>query len=319
MLLSSNNRVLLNLTIDLDPDGQNEVVRDRNTLDFRSLELLMDEISGKRPEILGETLLFNWFIRFDRQIEQKLGSVDGLIQHYLDFWQQARSAGDELCWHPHLYKESNGNYVLIDNEDECLEELQYLWGVICSRNYSFSTFRCGEARMTSSMFNMVESFGFLQESSAIPGYYKDSFGQNWLNVKNMPYFPSKDQITEEGPVRKMLEMPMNSWYLQASYDKQPKLRYLNFAVHHKYFVESLARLPESFFFQDDILDIPVLTAVSHPEEIISDKPSNDLYPRTLENFLRNIQIFVDYFSDRGKKVVFSTLNDSGRFWREQCC
>lgn len=173
--------------------------------------------------------------------------------------------------------------------------------------------------MTSAMFNLVESFGFQQESSAIPGYFKDSFGQNWLTAKNRPYFPHVDHMTEEGTPRKMLEMPMNSWFLQASYDKQPKLRYLNFAVHHKYFLESLSHLPESYFSDDDILGIPVLTAVSHPEEIISDKPGNDLYPRTLENFLRNIQVFVEYFADRGKRIVFSTLNDSGRFWRKQCC
>lgn len=49
-----NNRVFLNLTIDLDPDGQNEVIRDRNTLNFRSLELLMDEIDRQRPKVLGE-------------------------------------------------------------------------------------------------------------------------------------------------------------------------------------------------------------------------------------------------------------------------
>lgn len=318
-MIHPNDKVFLNLTIDLDPDGQNEVIRDRNTLNFSSLELLMDAIDRKRPEVLGEPLRFSWFIRVDRQIEQLFGKVDGLIRHYQSFWQLAQSVGDELCWHPHLYKNENDQYVLIDNEEECLKELQALWSAIQSNGYSFTTFRCGEARMTTAMFNLVESFGLLQESSAIPGYFKDSFGQNWLNTKNKPYFPNVEQITEEGPVRKMLEMPMNSWYLQASYDKQPKLRYLNFAVHHQYFLDCLSRLPESFFSDDDVLDVPVLTAVSHPEEIISNKRGNDLYPRTLENFLRNIQVFVEFFADRGKKVVFSTLNDSGRFWREQCC
>ena len=308
----------MNLTIDLDPDGQNDVVRDRNTLNFSSLELLMNELGKKRPEVSGEPLRFSWFVRIDRQIELKFGKADGLIRHYHDFWQQALSAGDELCWHPHLYRNLNGKYVLIDNEEDCLKELRDLWSMISSGRYSFSTFRCGEARMTSAMFDLVESFGLLQESSAIPGYFNDSFGQNWLKAKNRPYFPRADHMTEEGPVRKMLEMPMNSWYLQASYDKQPKLRYLNFSVHHRYFLDCLSRLPESFFSDDDMLDVPVLTAVSHPEEIISDKPGNDLYPRTLENFLSNIRDFVEYCSGRGKKVVFSTLHDSGRFWREQC-
>ncbi len=315
----TNNKVLLNLTIDLDPDGQNEVIRDRNTLNFRSLELLMDELEKNRPDLGGESLRFSWFIRIDKQMEQKFGQIDGLLRHYHNFWQKATLEGDELCWHPHLYRNINDDYFLIDNEEDCLRELQDLWEVISSNQYSFKTFRCGEARMTSSMFNLIESFGYLQESSAIPGYFNDSFGQDWLKAKNRPYFPCDDNITAEGPVRKMLEMPMNSWYLQTSYDKQPKLRYLNFAVHHKYFVESLSRLPKSFYSQDNLLDISVLTAVSHPEEIVSDKMGNDLYPRTFDNFLHNIRSFVEYLSSNGKKVIFSTLNDSGRFWREQCC
>ena len=314
-----NNTVLLNLTIDLDPDGQNEVMRDRNTLNFKSLELLMSELDTVRPEISGEPLRFNWFIRADRQIEQSFGKVDGLMRHYRAFWDRALSSGDELCWHPHLYKNVNGNFVLIDDEADCLNELRYLWDEIDPCGYPFATFRCGEARMTSAIFDLVESFGFLQDSTAIPGYFSDSFGQNWLRAKNRPYFPGADRITEEGPARNMLEMPMNSWYLQASYDAKPKLRYLNFAVHHAYFSESLSRLPESFFSEESILDIPVLTTVSHPEEIVSDKRGNDLYPRTFDNFMSNIRAFVEYLSARGKQVVFSTLGESGKFWREQCC
>ena len=314
-----SDKVLLNLTVDLDPDGQNEVVRDRNTLDFESLELLMREIGGARPAISGEPLRFNWFIRADRQIERSFGKVDGLVRQYRAFWDRALSSGDELCWHPHLYKEANGDFVLIDDEADCLEELRYLRNEIGACGCSFSTFRCGEARMTAAMFDLVESFGFLQESTAIPGYFNDSFGQNWLEAKNRPYFPAAGRITAEGPARKMLEMPMNSWYLQASYDAKPKLRYLNFSVHHEYFTESLSRLPESFFSRENILDVPVLTAVSHPEEIVSDKPGNDLYPRTFDNFLSNIRSFVEYFADRRTRVEFSTLGESGKFWREQCC
>lgn len=314
-----SNNVLLNLTIDLDPDGQNEVVRDRSTLNFRSLELLMSEVGGGRPEISGEPLRFNWFIRADRQIEQSFGKVDGLVRQYRAFWDRALLSGDELCWHPHLYKKANGDFVLIDNEADCLNELRYLWNEIEPCGHPFATFRCGEARMTAAMFGLVEAFGFLQESTAIPGYFSDSFGQNWLRAKNRPYFPGTDRITDEGPARRMLEMPMNSWYLRASYDAKPKLRYLNFSVHHEYFSESLSRLPESFFSEENILDIPVLTAVSHPEEIVSDKPGNDLYPRTFDNFLSNIRSFVEYFADRGKHVAFSTLGESGKFWREQCC
>ena len=41
---SPDNKLLLNLTIDLDPNDQNEVVRDRNSLNIGSLELLMDEM-----------------------------------------------------------------------------------------------------------------------------------------------------------------------------------------------------------------------------------------------------------------------------------
>ena len=315
----SNNNVLLNLTIDLDPDGQNEVVRDRNTLNFGSLELLMDELSGARLEISGAPLRFNWFIRADKQIKWKFGSIDSLMRHYRTFWERARSSGDELCWHPHLYKEENGAFVLIDDERECLKELRELWDELGPAGFPFATFRCGEARMTAAMFDLVESFGFLQESTAIPGYFNDSFGQDWLRAKNRPYFPAPGSATDEGPARKMLEMPMNSWYLKASYDVRPKLRYLNFAVHRDYFLKSLSLLPESFFSTENILDIPVLTAVSHPEEIVSDRPGNDLYPRTFDNFLGNIRAFVEFFAGRGKRVVFSTLGESGKFWRELCC
>ena len=314
-----SDNILLNLTIDLDPDGQNEVVRDRNTLNFRSLELLMNEISSARPEISGAPLQFSWFIRADKQIKWKFGSVDGLMRHYRTFWELARSSGDELCWHPHLYKEANGVFVLIDDGNECLNELRELWDELGSGGYSLLTFRCGEARMTAAMFDLVESFGFLQESTAIPGYFNDSFGQDWLRAKNRPYFPAAGRTAEDGPARRMLEMPMNSWYLKASYDAKPKLRYLNFAVHRKYFLESLSRLPESFFSTENVLDIPVLTAVSHPEEIVSDRPGNDLYPRAFDNFLGNIRAFVEYFAGHGKRVVFSTLGESGKFWREQCC
>ena len=99
-------RHLLCLTVDTDPDGLSGKVTNRQTLNWEGLERLQrlpDELAGLAK--LGRVPI-TWFVRADGQLESILGNAAYLLETYEKFWTNVKEAGDEVGWHPHLYRQA---------------------------------------------------------------------------------------------------------------------------------------------------------------------------------------------------------------------
>src|SRR5215470_4120657 len=59
----------------------------------------------------GTAPRFTWFIRVDPHLAALYGDCGYLLEQYSDLWNFCRGRGDELAWHPHLYRRERDQWV----------------------------------------------------------------------------------------------------------------------------------------------------------------------------------------------------------------
>ena len=306
-------RHLVCFTIDTDPDGVTAQAMNRRTLVWRGIETirrLLDEMDGLRAE--WGALPITWFVRADAQIRTAFGSALHLLDAFEPLWAETRASGHELAWHPHLYRAPGKGIdgVLIADPQEAADEIAQLWSELAGSSFAAaSSFRNGEGWHYPETFGTVERLGFLWDSTAIPGR-KGAGGHpmDWTGTSNRPYFPGED-IRLPGPPRPLLEIPLNTWHIQAPYDPHPRLRYLNPAVHEPLFRNALTSLE-----LNPPGDPQVWTLVLHPDEILHEAPPDLLYSRSARTLCRNLNAFATALREAGHTVEFVTVSQAGREW-----
>jgi hypothetical protein len=302
---------LLCLTIDTDPDGLSGKVTNRQTLKWDGLESLQN-----LPQIFGN-IPITWFVRADGQLESILGRASYLLEKYESFWESMRHAGHEIGWHPHLYRQSKqeDEATLITGSAEAREELERLWNTVRTA-LPAASFRHGEGWHSPETFATVEQLGFRCDSTAIPGR-KGATGHpmNWEIAPNQPYFPSKTNLCEPGPKRSLLELPMNTWMVQAPYDTAPRLRYMNPAVHSKIFANTLRNWENTRNFSPSKLHIWVM--IFHPDEVLPTQGEDGLYSRSASELSANLLCFQESLQRSGHDVEWVTVAQAAERWRLQ--
>jgi hypothetical protein len=306
-------RHLVCFTIDTDPDGVTAQTMNRRTLVWRGLETiqpLLDRVEGLRAE--WGALPITWFIRADAQIREAFGSALHLLEAFEPLWAETRAAGHELGWHPHLYRASGQGKeaVLIADPQEAADEIAKLWSELAGSSFAAaSAFRNGEGWHYRETFRAVERLGFRWDSTAIPGRQGAAWHpMDWTGTPNRPYFPGED-IRLPGRPRPLLEIPLNTWHVQAPYDPHPRLRYLDPAVHEVLFRKALETLE-----LNAAGDLQVWTLVLHPDEILQEAPPDLLYGRSAETLCRNLDAFATALRRAGNTVEFVTISQAGREW-----
>ncbi len=222
------------------------------------------------------------------------------------------SDGDELGWHPHLYKQSQATdrVSLIDDPHAAVEEIGRLWEAVLSSSFRFESFRNGEGWHHRATFDAIESLGFRWDSTAVPGR-RGSAGHplDWTGTPNQPYFPDPADIRFPGKERPMIEIPMNTWRVKTSYDLEPQLRYINPAVHALLFGEALNRFRVNF-----ASPFCVWNMILHPDEILARAEPDLLYARSADVVRHNIGKFASAIREAGHQVQFATISQAGREW-----
>lgn len=308
-------RHLLCLTVDTDPDGLSGRVTNRQTLKWEGLESLRslpEELSACKLEGIPIT----WFVRADGQLESILGSATYLIEKYDDFWQKRQKAGDEIAWHPHLYRQSTpeDTAVLISDPPYAREELERLWDKLQS-GFRPTAFRNGEGWHTAETFATVERFGFCCDSTAIPGRRGgQGHPMNWEDAPNQPYFPASNDLRNPGPVRPMLELPMNTWSLQGPQDKVPRTRYMNPAVHPRLFANALKNWENAC----DVLppNLCIWVMIFHPDEVLTASGPDALYSRSTRDLCVNLMAIRDSLRRLGHAFEWLTVSGAAQRWRK---
>ena len=272
-------------------------------------------ILQKLPELFGN-IPATWFVRADGQLESILGSATYLLEKYETFWTTVRHAGHELAWHPHLYRQSKlaDEATLITAPDEAREELERLWSTV-SPLLPATTVRHGEGWHYPETYATIERLGFRCDSTAIPGR-KGAAGHpmNWENAPNQPYFPSTTNLSKAGRKRSLLELPMNTWMVQAPHDTAPRLRYINPAVHSKIFANALRNWENTRNFSPTTLHIWVM--IFHPDEVSPAQGVDGLYSRSTSDLSANLAGFQESLQRSGREIEWVTIAQAADRWRQ---
>lgn len=301
------------LTIDTDPDGLSGPLADRHTLVWRGLEVAIAELV---PRLRSAGIAVTWFVRADGQLRDRMGTALYLLERYAPFWDAARARGDEIGWHPHLYRQPNPDHPpqLISEPQAACDELQRLWADLQGMPFAWRAFRNGEGWHTPETLRCIESFGIAYDSTAIPGRDDSpSHPRNWDGAPNQPYYPSQVDIRRHGPPRPLLEVPMTTWLVQAPYDRAPRLRYMNPTLHRPLFASALRRwLNELAIARDDRW---LWTFILHPDDAMPIATPDALYAHDPKVVLDNLRAFQQALTTRGHTVIFLTLSAAADQWR----
>ncbi|HTS04210.1 MAG TPA: hypothetical protein VMP68_01405 [Candidatus Eisenbacteria bacterium] len=309
------NKHLLCLTVDTDPDGLSGKVTDRRTLDWLGLEALTTLPVEMQARQQLSSIPITWFIRADGQLESILGTPSYLLEKFDRFWRDVSPAGHELAWHPHLYRQarSEDEALIISDPSEAKEELERLWdklqGILRA-----TSFRNGEGWHTPQTYSAIERLGFRCDSTAIPNRKGgNDHPMNWTGAPNRPYFPVPHDLCAAGTERLLLEVPMNTWMVQAPYDSAPKLRYMNPAVHPQLFASALRNWERKRKFSST--EPYVWVMIFHPDEVFPAQQNDQLYARSRSALLTNLVAFQESLQRANVEVEWVTIAEAAEVWR----
>ena len=301
------------ITIDIDPDGLSGKTTNRNAISFDSFKKLDSAFVNTLHEKLNEEVSVTWFVRIDNQIKDLKGSEFYLIEKYDKFWKKQMELKNEIAWHPHLYQLKRNIYTLIADEKEAIDLIFQLDSLIKNNKLPITSFRNGEGWITTNMVNLLESLNYEVDSSMIPNRINKEFiYKDFEHVDNVVFFPDFKNCRVNGDKRSILEIPMNTWHFKTSYDEQPKLRYLNPAVHNDYFVRGIDYLDKNWHKYSKNV---VWVFISHPDEIISNLNTDLLYSHDINIFCKNLLLFKDFLMSKGKQVSFKTIESASSNYR----
>ena len=302
------------LTIDCDPDGLSGNVINRNANSWESLNYLAhlnEELSANFKCKIPIT----WFLRIDNQIKETFGSSLYLHEKLNIFWKNNTQYGNELAWHPHFYtKDHNKETIIMVDQHELSDSMDYLWEDICKEKLLFTSFRNGEGWLNSLILDKIEKFGFLVDSSALPGLFRtDGHPMNWENTPNHPYYINSTAIETPQKESTIIELPINTWLTNTTYDIRPRLRYMNPAIHHHLFKEAVLlwkknviKLNQNNFFWVFIL---------HPEEIMNKGKRDLLYAHSRSVMYENLHFFNKIIHEMEDNFEYTTLATAGEKWK----
>lgn len=308
---------LICLTIDTDPDGLSGPTVNRQRLEFNALEQLR-----KLPAWLHSSqhlkdwhIPVTWFVRADDQIQQAFGDPMDIFHRFENLFSQAADLGHELGWHPHLYtiNPHNPTHVEIASETIACDQIVRVWQHVQKAPNSIVCFRNGEGWHTPATFDCVEKLGLLYDSTAIPGRRRlDGHPLNWQHSENQPWFPSPIDIQRPIRHRPLLELPLNTWLVQAPYDAEPKLRYMAPGVHPQIFAQSLVKWNAGSLAASNL---HVWVLICHPDEIVPLRGPDKLFARSPDSLCRNLRMLACHLQNQGHQVEFVSLRNAGERWK----
>lgn len=309
--MTTGGKHLICLTVDTDPDGLSGRAVNRGARSWAGLEAAqsLPGLLASTSALAGRSVSITWFVRADDQIAGWFGSPGYLLERYAPFWDEARAAGHELGWHPHLYVREEGGHRLA-TPDEAVEQLERVFGQMYGPGFRPSAFRNGEGWHTPATYAAVERLGLLADSTAIPGRVAaPGHPLDWEGAPNRPYYPSPLDVRRPGPPRDLVEVPMTTWLVRAPYDPEPRLRYLNPAVHGPIFDEALDGWDGS---QEGAVCVWVL--ICHPDDFWSGAGPDHLYARSPVALVKNLGRLLGRLEGQGHAVEFTCVSDAARAW-----
>ncbi len=184
------------------------------------------EIADGVLDDFGNPVRITWCIRSDLQMREIYGDCAWPAERFAALWRDLESAGDELAWHPHVWRwdDSAGCwYQEIEDADWIAECLEAGYGDL-SRHLEHPpvTSRMGWEFHNNATMDAVRGLGIRADFSAIPGRHTpgcpDRWGSrfnchvDWRGTPQEAYQPAKTdyRVPADGPEAEDLwELPMS--------------------------------------------------------------------------------------------------------------
>ncbi len=290
-------------TVDVDNDGVEK--DERTSLTWNSIS----QIPSIRDIYSNHGACLTWFVRADNQLHEVYGTAAHLLLRHADLWREVEAQGDELAWHPHLYRWSRSQARYVNERDPatCVERLTAIDEELRQEGFVFSSVRIGEAFHCNETMAAVERLGMRVDSTAIPGRKRDDHSRvfDWSVTPNAPYFPARCDYRIPGtPTLEILEVPMTTVPLQAPYDSAPLPRYVNPAYRHMAFKTMVDR-----YLTADVNVDTVLVTILHPDEVVPRAEEHPLYGFSLDDLRRNLAYLFESLERRGIEYRILRMKD----------
>lgn len=306
--------VNLLFTIDVDNDGVEH--DERTALSWTSVSRI-----PRIKELFDEfDLCLTWFVRADNQLRDVYGTAAYLLLEHERLWSELIESGDELAWHPHLYERCEGgvHYVADTDERRCARRLVDTRAELVAAGYSHSSVRIGEGFHSNLMMRALDDLGLEVDSTAIPGRKRQDQSRSfdWGPTPNEPYHPSARDYRVPGSTDSLsiLEVPMTTMPVRASYDPGFMTRYINPAYHHANFKEGLDRLFEAQAASGR--GETFLTFILHSDEVSFEGRDHPLYSFSFQEVRKNVAYLLGSLASRGMEHRALRMKDVPARWSE---
>ena len=250
-----------------------------------------------------------WFLRSDQQINIQWNDWCYPAREYLSFWNEQKKTGDEIGWHPHLwryYELKNLWYQEIMDSEWIFSCLENGYHEI-SKLFKINSVKMGWSFHNNYTMNLVDSFGINYDLSAIPGLKNIGNTYNiydWKNTPDSPYFPSKNdyRTNDDNPSNNhnIMEIPITNYLVPF---------FLRYFISTRYMAANIAKHP--IFFKNAFNNINsneqyLLNTYFHPSDV---GEKDKLF--SLKNFERNLNNIIEVAKKRKLEVAFITPQEFG--------
>jgi len=270
------------------------------------------EVTASCRDSSGAAPKFTWFVRVDPQLEALYGDCGYLLDRYASLWDSCKRRGDELAWHPHLYRLEGARWVQEVNPERLQADLQETWVSMQKRRFYPTSSRIGDAFGSNEVLQTLSHLGLLCDATAMPGRVRrDSDRQlDWDGTPMHPYRPSVADYRRPGtPTVDLLEIPMSMVSVRAEYDATPLNRYLDLSFHHLALRDGVRNfLPKA----------ALVVTVTHPSGV---RPSlhrtrHGLISHDVGEFRRNLDYILQECERLGRASRFVTIAEVERIFCE---
>jgi hypothetical protein len=295
-------------SVDVDADHFDESIAGRPVVpQFRGLTEgvpWMLEVLDPYRDAGGRPPRLTWFVRVDNQLEALLGSATHLLTTYRALWEERLRRGDELAWHPHLYRRRDGRWVQDAEGPRLRRALRRSYQAMSDWGVRPRSSRIGEAYMHPAVFQVLEDLGVEVDSTAMPGRRRWDATRliDWAPTPASPYYPSRCDYRVPGhPAFRTLEVPMSMATVRAAYDTAPVLRYVDLSFRHEALRNGLRAM---------LASASVLVTVVHPSGLVP-LGHHGLIGFGPGDFRRNVDLVVTEAVRGGRELHFALLGECG--------
>ncbi|MFQ5953461.1 MAG: hypothetical protein ACE5JZ_00180 [Kiloniellales bacterium] len=306
----AGDTLLVALTFDLDPDSFDSSIDTHRTthMTWRGIEegvpAILDILERAGAEA-GRRAKATWFVRADDHIAAVYGDGGALLDRHESLLGKLSAAGDEIGWHPNLYRRIGERWERETDDDALAAQMRRGAKAMRARGWRPQCSRIGENMGSNRIMQTLEDLGFRYDSTAMPGRSRDDGERrfDWRDTPETPYRPGRADYRRPGePALNLTEVPMTMVPVIADYDVAPISRYVDLAFHPRALRAGLGACLDQ---------ARLLITVSHPSCVlpgISNRP-HGLLSFDINAFYENLQLIIEECDRLARPLRFVTLSE----------